>query len=79
MTASHFLVSSVAFLSMISTAAPFSVPTPQSTKPVVISEDSMDLSYDTLAARLEEVLESLPESKQYWVGIAGGPGSGKLD
>ena len=62
---------------MISTATPFAIPTSQSTKPVVISEDTMEKSYDKLAARLKDVLESHPESQQYWVGIAGGPGSGK--
>ena len=40
----------------------------------------MDKTYDKLASRIREnVLVSLPGGEQYWVAIAGGPGSGMYE
>lgn len=62
---------------MLATATPFAVPTPKTSNPLVISEESMNLTYEKLAGRLETILGSLSIDEQYWVAIAGGPGSGK--
>jgi hypothetical protein len=44
--------------------------------PLVLSESTMERNYDKLADRLREKLKSLTTGEQYWVAIAGGPGSG---
>lgn len=53
-------------------------------QPLLVSEDSMEIAYDKLAERLRSKIvwkgnEGAQPQKpqQYWVAIAGGPGSGK--
>ena len=45
-------------------------------KPVVFSETPMEKTYNRLAERLRAQLP-LEDGRQYWVAIAGGPGSGR--
>ncbi|CAB9508953.1 Phosphoribulokinase uridine kinase family protein [Seminavis robusta] len=68
---------------MSSPALSLTPPPPGSTKQghqIVLSEATMDQNYDKLVERLRKKAEELkdtPDGTQYWVGIAGGPGSGK--
>lgn len=47
-------------------------------RPLLISESSMEQNYDKLVMHLcEKLTKESTEGKQYWIAIAGGPGSGK--
>jgi len=45
--------------------------------PLIFSDYPMEITYDKLAVRLKEKVPSDDSKRQYWVAIAGGPGSGK--
>ena len=77
---SHLVMTSLALATSKKNGGTMPSETIQKESAILYSDSPMEKTYDRLAERLMKIMtqnEGDEEMTQYWVAIAGGPGSGK--